>query len=354
MKSSELLLTQLDRTTASESELLALNAFENVIHSEVWSDAATIPLEQTIARLRSSPPYFQHDLWAIRRTDGGEILAIANALHFERDRHLMYFDVSVLPEMRCKGVARRLLCPVAETAGRENRQLLQARTFSTVPAGEAFMGHLDARLGRTRHINQLEIARLDLDQLRAWHGAFRSNQSFEIGMWKGPYPEEDLVSMCALHQASSNPFEEETLKREDTKVTPDRLRQHEDSLQEDKVNRWTLYVRERETRSLVGYTEVLWSPFEPETLDQGMTCVLPEYRNHGLGRWIKAAMLLELVRERPAVRQVRTGNATTNAPMLKINHELGFRPRMTRKDWQVDLEQLSNYLEGRPASTASV
>ena len=99
-----------------------------------------------------------------------------------------------------------LLGQVAETAGRMDRQLLQARTFSTVPSGVAFLEHLCARLGRTRHISQLEIARLDLDQLRVWKSGHGMGSSFEIGMWQGPYPEKDLVSTCALHQASSNPF----------------------------------------------------------------------------------------------------------------------------------------------------
>jgi len=97
MACPELLMSQIDPATASETELTALNAFDKVIHSEAWSDDATIPLEQTIARLRSSPPYFQHYLWAIWRSDGGKILAKADTFHFERDMHLMHFHVSVCP-----------------------------------------------------------------------------------------------------------------------------------------------------------------------------------------------------------------------------------------------------------------
>ena len=77
--------------------------------------------------------------------------------------------------------------------------------------------------------------------------------------------------------------------------------------------------------------------------------MLPEYRNHGLGRWLKAAMLAKVARERPLVRWVRTDNATTNAPMLKINEELGFRPYRGESVWQVDLEQVRAYLAQAPA-----
>lgn len=252
-----------------------------------------------------------------------------------------------------QGLARRLLHQVAETANRTGRQLLQARTFSTVPAGEAFLEHLGAHLGRTRYINELDIAKLDWDQLRAWQDRARKQRLFEVGIWRGPYPEEDLESMCALHQVAAIPLEGVTLKREEARITPGQLRQKEASLGKDKTERWTTYVREGATKRVVGYTEVVWSPFEPRVVDQGMTCVLPEYRNRGLGRWVKAAMLESVIGEHPEVKRVRTGNATTNAPMLKINHELGFSSRMTRKDWQVDLVQVLSYLE-RPKTAASV
>ena len=54
--------------------------------------------------------------------------------------------------------------------------------------------------------------------------------------------------------------------------------------------------------------------------------MLPKYRGHGLGKWLKAAMLEKVLAERPAVKFVRTGNADENVPMLKINHALGFKP----------------------------
>jgi hypothetical protein len=56
-------------------------------------------------------------------------------------------------------------------------------------------------------------------------------------------------------------------------------------------------------------------------------------------------MLDKVLKDRPQVKYVRTGNADTNAAMLKINMELGFKPYMAETLWQVELQQVLEYLQ---------
>ena len=109
--------------------------------------------------------------------------------------------------------------------------------------------------------------------------------------------------------------------------------------------RWTFYVMEKASGKFAGYTETVWNPNRPEILRQDMTGVFPEYRNRGLGRWLKAAMIDKVLKDRPQVKYIRTGNADSNAAMLKINNELGFQPYMASTLWQVELDQVMAYLE---------
>jgi mycothiol synthase len=55
-------------------------------------------------------------------------------------------------------------------------------------------------------------------------------------------------------------------------------------------------------------------------------------------------MLDKVLKERPEVKYVRTGNADTNAAVLKINNELGLKPYMDSTLWQVEIERVLEYL----------
>ena len=115
-----------------------------------------------------------------------------------------------------------------------------------------------------------------------------------------------------------------------------------------------MYVRERATGKLAGYTDVAWNPNRPHQLEQWATGIFPRFRNRGLGRWLKAAMLEKVIRERPQVTLVRTGNADSNAPMLHINWELGFKPYFSESVWQVETSRVHDYLRENQAAARAV
>jgi len=56
-----------------------------------------------------------------------------------------------------------------------------------------------------------------------------------------------------------------------------------------RLQRAPLVARELATGKLAGFTETFWRPSNAELLQQGGTGVWPQFRNKGLGRWLKAA-----------------------------------------------------------------
>ncbi len=335
-----------DPQVASQAEFEAYNDFANRIQAEEWPEDPPSQLEETIRELRATPPFVVRQRWVVWHDNEIVAQGIATFRRTEDNQHLLWFDIAVLPEMRRQGWAKRLLKLIADVAQQEKRRLLMTSTDSAIPAGEAFMRRLGARPGQVSLTNQLNLAELDRELLRRWQERAPKDE-FELGLWEGPYPEEELDAIVKLREVM-NTEPRDNLEIEDVHWTREQLRQIEASLAEQKTERWTMYVREKKTGNLAGYTEVFWSPFEPETLYQGDTGVFPEYRGHGLGKWLKAAMLEKVLRDRPQVKRVRTGNATSNASMLKINYELGFRPYKQWTTWQVELEKVLEYLRSSP------
>jgi mycothiol synthase len=346
MSTSIIQIILFDGIGASQAEYVALNRHTNRIRLERLPDDPPVPLEETIQNLQSIPQFIDFKLWAAWSPDQSEIVGLGNMVVFrtEDNQHIAQFDISVLPEYQRQGLGRQMLGLIADAAQKENRRLLMTNTVDRMPGGEAFMTRIGAQKGLEAHTNQLRIADLDRGLIADWLARGQRNLAdFELGFWDGAYPEDKLQEVAELYELTNQqPFGD--LEFEDMHMTPEQLRQVEKNIFARGSQRWTFYIIDRATGKFAGYTETVWNPNRPEVLGQGMTGVFPQYRNKGLGRWLKAVMLDKVLDELPQVKYVRTGNADSNAAMLKINTELGFKPYMADALWQVELEKVMDYL----------
>jgi GNAT superfamily N-acetyltransferase len=337
-------IMEFDVKNATDQEYEAFTNCRNLIRAERLPDDPPIPLEESIQGLKNIPDFVKVKPW-VAQAEAGEIAGYGLIQYSMDDNlHMAQFVISILPAYRRRGLGKAFLSRIVNVAQQESRRLLLADTIDRVPAGEAFMKRIGASKGIEGHTNQLKIAELDHDLIKRWiERAQDRAEDFEIGFWEGKYPEKDIEAIVELHDLlNQQPFGD--LDIEDFTFTPDHLRQSETSLFARGYERWTLFVREKETGKFAGYTEVLWNSHRPDLISQGMTGVFPEFRNKGLGRWLKAEMLDRILKGRPQAKIVRTDNADMNAPMMKINNELGFKPYMAEALWQVETEKAAEYL----------
>jgi mycothiol synthase len=346
-------IREFDGKAAGEAEYAAWNACTNCLRAEAWPEDPPRSLEKTIREMQIVPAYIEDHRWAAWRGDGSGIVAVGvlTFWHVGENQHAAGFHIGVLPGMRRRGIAAQLLRRVVEDTRTAGRRLLFTDTSETVPAGEAFLRRLGARPGITSHTNQLELSDWEPGALRAllrqWQERAQERAAgFQLGLWEGPYPEEVLDEVVAMKEAV-NLMPRGDLELEDEHLTPELLRESNAVMARRGDERWTIFLRDPATGKIAGYTEVWWHSERPEMLYQDDTAVLAEYQNRGLGRWLKAAMLEKVLRDRPQVRRIRTGNADCNAPMLKINTELGFKPYRSHIEWQVEVEKVAAYLASR-------
>ncbi len=331
---------------ATEAEFAALQAYGNALRAERTPEDPPKSVAAVQADWQSMPPFLQMRVWLV--WDAAETAVLAQGLiaimNTDENQHLAQVSIGVLPVYRQQGMARTLLALIVAEAEAQNRRLLLASTTGRVPAGELFMKRLGGSRGLAAHLNQLALADLDQTLLHRWLQKAPTAE-FGLGWWEGPYPEDRLADIVALHEVM-NEQPSDDLDVEDFHVTGEQLRQIETNLAAQDVTRWTLYVQEKATGKLAGYTEMMFLPERPAVASQGDTGVFPEYRGQGLGRWLKAAMLGRVLAERPLVHFIRTGNADSNEVMLKINREMGFQPYLSEAIWQVETAKVQDYLAG--------
>ena len=270
--------------------------------------------------------------------------------HHDENQHLMDARIMVLPAYRRRGLATRLLKTLLEIAESNNRSLITGPTRSKAPAGETFAEVLGARRGLKEDVNLLRLEDVDRSLLAVWQEVPDNvHTEFALDIKEGPYPEVTLTEVAELTQVMNTAPRGE-LEVEDFTVTSEELRQWEAYHAAQGLTRWTVFVRHKLSGELAGFTELFYDPENPTKMTQEATGVLPKYRGHRLGKWIKAAMLSKVLAERPEVRTILTGNASSNAAMLGINHKLGFKLYQTVTVWQLETDTLKRYLSGKDAN----
>jgi GNAT superfamily N-acetyltransferase len=153
-------------------------------------------------------------------------------------------------------------------------------------------------------------------------------------------PEDFLDEYCAAYTPLINtvPFEE--LDHGEIFYTPEVMRDQY-GLSERLGRVHHVAVTREPDGSMSGMTELLHNPYHPDRVHQELTAVDQRQRGRGLGKWLKAALLLRVREAYPELRLVITENAGSNAPMLAINERLGFKLHRPQFGYQVGLERLA-------------
>lgn len=233
---------------------------------------------------------------------------------------LLQFFVS--QKYRRKGLGSLLLKRVVEELAAKEPAVIEFLSPVILDSGARFLDHLGGAVSLETAENRLYLNDVDWVKVEAWAaGSARRNPGTTI-LTVSVIPQEDIEDYSAAYTETINqqPLGEVSLH---IRYTPEQIRFNEQKNLEQDLAETTIYTRESDGK-ISGLTETMYLKEAGHKITQMMTGVREAYRGRGLGKLVKARMLLHIRKEYPGVKYLVTGNADNNASMLGINRQLGF------------------------------
>jgi mycothiol synthase len=334
-------VAQLDVDQLTDADRRALIAFEQTAWAEREPDEPAMAEEPALWLATEQRPNARRVTWAVRAGTGDEFAGVAAlSLPTLDNQHLGYVDLRVAAQHRRRRIGSALLAAIAARAKAEHRRVLSAFSSDLVAAGDEFAHSVGAVAKQVVRRSDLDLRAVDRDLVARWLDVSSAvRDRYELWPVVGAYP-TDQYAAIAEAEAVMNTMPHDDLEIEAAVIDADWVAQREELQAQSPGERWTIFARERAPQRLVGYTQVFFYEDWPGHVDQGNTGVHPSDRGHGLGRWLKAAMIDRVFAEKPESFRIRTHNAFSNAPMLAINNELGFVVTARQTAWEADVDEV--------------
>ena len=340
----------------TDDEIAEGVAFSNAFQREILPDDPPTPVAEAIAAHRTVPPRVRR--WSVRARDehGAMAGSTGGRVDPEHDDNpdIAWASPVVLAEHRRRGIGTQLLAHLVAHAQADGRTRLIGNTFDRAPCGNDFARAIGAEEKQAMHLNHLMVSDVDRAMLEQWvaDGPVRA-EDYELISWSGAVPEEHLQSFIDIVLVM-NTAPRDDLEMNDFTLTPREVREQEEQMAAIGAEHWVLVARRRSDGAWAGFHDMTWVPFEPNVMNVGATGVRPEHRGHALGKWLKAAMMLRILDEKPDVNEVRTGNADSNDAMLGINKQMGYKPMIAALTWEISVEKAAAWLAERGVALPAV
>jgi GNAT superfamily N-acetyltransferase len=336
--------------SASRAEWSRYHRYRRRMHEEWRPDEPLPPDDVAELRLKRRDPFQHHRRYHV--SVGAEMVGALDAEaprpespEYETNRHLLWLEGYVLEPYRRRGIGGSCVPTVLSMMEEHGATVLT--TWVEDESGHAFLHRLGAEPRLTERASRLDLRQVDWEMVARWvSSAEAASPGARLELHPQWVPAEMLEEHCAALTELMNTMPFEGMDHGDIVVTADSAHEWRARMVELGAVNPTCVVREADG-SISGITDVLKHPYEPGIVRQNFTGVHPRARGRGLGKWLKAAMLEHVRRAYPDTISVTTENAGSNAPMLAINHALGFRLHRTQTFYQVERETL------RGAATAA-
>ncbi len=273
----------------------------------------------------------------LARDDAGRPVAVlAVDLPTYDNTHLVWFDVTVAPEFRRRGIGSDLLgrgFEMARDAGRRSAGI----DGWDLPAALAFAAkhgfeQKSAEVQRRQVLADLDWPKLDLlyDDARA------AAEGYELIRLRDAVP-DDLIDAVVTMTSAINDAPTDDLDIEDEVFSAERVRAFETAMFAWDRTLYRVVARDTESSELGGHSLVGVEHERPHVGWQLDTAVVRAHRGHRLGLLVKIELLRWLREAEPQLATLDTWNAESNKHMIAVNDSMGYRIVARSIQYQRDL-----------------
>jgi GNAT superfamily N-acetyltransferase len=321
------------------------HAYRRLRHAETRPDDPVQPDEHVEMDMKREDPFEIQHRYEI--SGDGKMLSWFTATtsrpgtpEYETNKHILWADASVLREHRRQGLGRGWIQVAMELMDRHGCTTLSMGTEED--SGHAFLKWMGAEAKFSGAENRLKLAEVDWGKLQRWtEDGPRLSPSSTLEVYDGFLPEEMWEDYCPQLTAMLNTMPWEQMDHGDIVITPAQLAEWYERMRMKGMVEYTMLTREPDG-VISGITDMSYAPYKPNMINQGFTGVRPDARGRGLGKWLKAAMLLHVREIYPNLEWVITENAGSNAPMLAINTTIGFKQYKAGTEYQITRDRLTS------------
>lgn len=273
-------------------------------------------------------------IWMARR-DGQLVGLVLTFTPDAENSHMAITEVRVPPVHRRQGIGTALLREVLPYLGAEGRRLVNGVGALARGSGEKWATSLGFVV--THEWVKQTLAVPDVDPT-LWDVPVPPG--FRLVDWVSAAPESLVASVARARGAISDAPRGEGSRRSPD-WTVEHVRRTEADLREHGVEQRVVAAVHETTGQVAGLTELEIRPGNGNSARQQDTVVLTEFRGHGLGRCLKAAMMRRLLDGHPEIQRVTTTTSADNTHMIRVNHQVGYTTTREITEVVASVEELT-------------
>ncbi|MDH3890525.1 MAG: hypothetical protein OEV49_05525 [candidate division Zixibacteria bacterium] len=156
-------------------------------------------------------------------------------------------------------------------------------------------------------------------------------------------PDQHLITHTNLFIRYMHEMPTERESDKQFKMTIDEVRQDREWRRQNNayVYVYALFDTDGE---MIGHSNAFVTGADSSDVYQAMTGLNSEYRGRGLSRWLKAALFFKVGEDFPDNKTMTTDMRAANAPIQKVNAEMGYKLLSSGHEFELSVEGLGKFI----------